>query len=134
MLQSYLPSRKIEECVLDFYASLTKQMLCSCLTSFNLVVDKVMFFWTVQNCSFSMGIIFCSNVALVWTFHTRGVYDFFTKEASIPVNLVSLFTDVPFLFCRFLKSGLMNEQIIFFSERANKSELFVSNRAKLCYS
>ena len=66
-------------------------------------------FLTVRNCSFFMGIIFCSSVALVWTFNTWGVYNFITKEANILVNLVPFFNDVLFLLCRFLKSGVMNE-------------------------
>ena len=56
-----------------------------------------------------MGIIFCSSVALVWAFNTRCVYNFITKEANIPVNLVPFFNDVSFLFCSFLKSGVKNE-------------------------
>ena len=50
-----------------------------------------MFFFIVRNSSFFMGIIFCSSTALVWTFNTRGVYNFITKEANIPVNLVLFF-------------------------------------------
>ena len=50
-----------------------------------------MFFFIVRNSSFFMGIIFCSSIALVWTFNTRGVYNFITKEANIPVNLVLFF-------------------------------------------
>ena len=56
-----------------------------------------------------MGIIFYSSVALFWTFNTKGVYNFITKEANIPVILVPFFNDVSFLFCRFLKSGVTNE-------------------------
>ena len=49
------------------------------------------FFFIVRNCSFFMGIIFCSSVAIVWTFSNRGVYNFITKEPNIPVNLVPFF-------------------------------------------
>ena len=47
-------------------------------------------FFIIQNCSFFMSIIFCSSVALVWTFNTRGGYNFITKEANIPVNLIPI--------------------------------------------
>ena len=67
-----------------------------------------------------MGIIFCSSVALVWTFNTRGVYNFITKEANIPVNLVPFFKDVSFLFCRFLKSGVTNKAKKSFSLKEQK--------------
>ena len=66
-------------------------------------------FLIVQNCSFFMGIIFCSSVAQVWTFNTRGVYNFITKEVNIPVNLVPFFNEISFLFCHFLKSGVTND-------------------------
>ena len=77
----------------------------------------------VRNCSFCMGIIFCSNVALVWTSNTRSVYNFITKESNIPVNLVQFFNDVSFLFCRFL---------VWSNKWAKKS--FIPNRAKICCS
>ena len=76
---------------------------------------RVMFFFIVRNCSFFMGIIFCSSVALVWTFKTRGVYNFITKKANIPVKLVPLFNGVSFLFCCFLKSRVTNELKSLFS-------------------
>ena len=66
-------------------------------------------FFIVWNCSFFMGIIFCSSTALVLTFSTRGVYNFITKEVNIPVNLVLLFNDFLFLFCWFLNFGVTNE-------------------------
>ena len=47
----------------------------------------------------------CSSL----NFNPRGVYNFITKKANIPVKLVSFFNDVSFLFCRFLKSGVTNE-------------------------
>ena len=56
-----------------------------------------------------MGSIFCSSVVLGWTFNTRGVYNFITKKANIPVSLVLFFYVVSFLSCRFLKSGVTNE-------------------------
>ena len=77
--------------------------------SYAYVGGHVCFFLIVRNCSFFMGIIFCSNVALVWTFNTRGVYNFIIKKANIPVNLVPFFNGVSFQFCRFLKSGVTNE-------------------------
>ena len=48
-------------------------------------------------------------VVLVWTFITRVVYDFITKNANIPVNFVPFFNDILFLFCHFWKSGVTNE-------------------------
>ena len=69
----------------------------------------MLFFLIGRNYLFFMGIIFCSSVALVLTFNTRGAYNFITKKANISVNLVPFFSDVWFLFCRFLKSGVMNE-------------------------
>ena len=57
-----------------------------------------------------MDIIFCSSVVLVWTFNDRGVYNFISKKANIPGNLVLFFNGVSFLFCDFLKSGVMNDQ------------------------
>ena len=71
-----------------------------------------------------MGIIFCSSIALVLAFNTRGVYNFITKEANIPVNLVPFFNDISFLLYRFLMSGVTNELKSLFSERAKKSYLF----------
>ena len=68
-----------------------------------------MFFLIVRNCSFSMGSIFCSSVALIWTFNTRVFYNFVTKKANIPVNLVPFFNGVLFLLCHYLLSGVTNE-------------------------
>ena len=68
-----------------------------------------MFFFIVWNYSFFMGIIFRFTVVLVLTFNARGVYDFITKVAYIPVNLVPFFNGVLFLLCLFLKSGVMKE-------------------------
>ena len=85
-------------------------------------------FFIVRNCSFLMGIIFCSCVALVWTFNTRSVYDFITKEQNIPVNLVLLFNDVSFLFCRFLKSGVMNELKILLLWKSKKVRVIYSKQ------
>ena len=58
---------------------------------------------------YGMHIIFSSSVALVWTFDTRGVHDFISRKANIPVNLVPFFNAVSFLFCRFLDSGVTNK-------------------------
>ena len=77
-----------------------------------------------------MGIIFCSGTALVWTFNTRGVFDFITKEASIPVNLVPFFDDVLFLFCRFLKSGVTNELKSIFLWQSKKVRVIYSKQGK----
>ena len=76
-------------------------------------------FCIVQNFLFFMN-SFCSSVALVWTFNTRGVYKFITKKVNIAVNLVPFFSDVSILFCHLLKSG------------AKKSGLFIQNSTKLC--
>ena len=51
--------------------------------------------------SFFMGIIFCSSVALVWTFNTRGVYNFITKKANIE-NEDLLFVILELYTCIFL--------------------------------
>ena len=71
-------------------------------------VYKKLCFFIVRKCSFFMGIIFCPSVVLVWTFNTRDIYNFISKEANIPV-MVPFFNGVSFLFCRFLKSGVTNE-------------------------
>ena len=95
------------------------------IVELNLMVMFFCFFFIVQDCSFFMGIIFCSSVALVWTVNTRVVYNFITKEANIPVNLVPVFNDVSVLFCRFLKSGVTNELKIFLRmSKKIKSYLF----------
>ena len=47
-------------------------------------------------------------VALVRTYNTRGVYNFITKEANVPVNLVPFINYVSLLFYHFLKSGVTN--------------------------
>ena len=85
----------------------------------------VMFF-IARNCSFFMRIIFCSSVALVWTFNTSGVYNFITKEANIPVNLVPFVNDVfLFLFFCFITSGVTNElKSIFLWKQKSHSYLF----------
>ena len=84
--------------------------------------------------SFFMGIIFCSSVALVSTFNTRGVYNFITKEANIPVNLVSFFNDVSFLFCRFLKSKVTNELKSLFLCKSKKVRQNVAANKMLVWS
>ena len=85
----------------------------------------------VRNCSFFMGIIFCSSVALVSTFDTRGVYNFITKEANIPVNLVPIFNDVSFLFCSFLKSRVTDELKSLFLWKSKKVRVFYSKQGKM---
>ena len=77
-----------------------------------------------------MGIIFCSSVALFWTFNTRSVYNFITKEANIPVNLLPLFNDVSFLFCRYLKSGEANELKNLFLWNTKKIRVIYSKLGK----
>ena len=77
-----------------------------------------------------MGIIFCSIVALVWTFNTWGVYNFITKEANIPVNLVLFFNDVSFLFCSFLKSGVTNELKSLFLWKSEKVMIIYFKQGK----
>ena len=96
----------------------------------------VMFFFIVRNCSLFMGIIFCSGVSLVWSFNARSVYDFITKEANIPVNLVPFFNDIPFLFYRFLMSGVTNELKSLFLWKSKKFQIkfFIPNRTKFCCS
>ena len=86
--------------------------------------------YNVQNCSFFMSIIFCSSVAVVWTFNTRGVYNFITKEVNIPVNLVLFFNDVSFLFCCFLKSGVTNELKSLFLWKSKKVRVIYSKQGK----
>ena len=95
------------------------------IVQLNLMVMFFFFFLIVQDCSFFMGIIFCSSVALVWTVNTRGVYNFITKEANIPVNLVPFFNDVSFLFCRFLKSGVTNELKMIFLRMSKKVKSYL---------
>ena len=58
-------------------------------------------FFIVRNCSFFMGIFFCSSVVLAWIFNTRGVCNFIIEKANISVNLVPFFNGVLFLFYRF---------------------------------
>ena len=94
-------------------------------------MHRVMFFFIVRNCSFFMGIIFCSSVALVWTFNTRGVYNFITKEANIPVNLVPVFNNVSFLFYRFLKSGVTNELKSLFLWKSKKVRVIYFKQGKI---
>ena len=89
---------------------------------------RVMLLFIERNCSFFMGIIFCSSVVLVWTFKFRGVYNFITKEANIPVNLVPFFNDVLFLFYRFLKSGVTNDLKSLFLWKSKKLRVIYSKR------
>ena len=86
-------------------------------------------FWLYRIAVF-MGIILCSGVALVWTFNTRGVSNFITKEANIPINLVSFFNDVSFLFCRFLKSGVTNVLKSLFLWRSKKVRVICLKQGK----
>ena len=58
-----------------------------------------LFIIIARKCSIFMGRIFCSSIVLVWTFNTRGVYNFIIKKANIPVNLVPFFNGVLFLLC-----------------------------------
>ena len=55
-------------------------------------------------------------------FNTRGVYNFITKNTNILVNLVTLFSDVSFLFCRFLKTGVTNKPKSIFFRRELKGQ------------
>ena len=73
-------------------------------------------------------------VALVWTLNTRGAYNFITKEANIPVNLVPFFNDVSFLFCHFLKSGVTNEleKKKSFSLKEQKSQSYLFQIGQNC--
>ena len=87
-------------------------------------------FFIVRNCSFFMGIIFCTSVALVWTFHTRGVYNFIAKEANTPVNLVPFSNDVSFLFCRFINSGVTNELKSIFLWKSKKVRVIYFKQGK----
>ena len=105
------------------------EYLLACWISQNLKPLRHVLF-TVRNCSFFMDIIFCSSVALVWTFNGRGLYNFITKEANIPVNLVLLFNDVSFLFCRFLRSGVTYELKRLFLWESKKSRLIYSKQGK----
>ena len=88
------------------------------------------FFFIVRNCSFFMDTIFCSNVALVWNFNTRGVNNFITKKANILVNLVLFFNDVSFLFCHFLKSRVTNELKSLFVLKSKKVRVIYSKQDK----
>ena len=69
-------------------------------------------------------------VTLVWTFNTRGVYNFITKEASIPLKLVQFFNEVSLLFYRFLKSGETNElkSLFLWESKKVKSYLFLTGQ------
>ena len=69
-------------------------------------------------------------VTLVWTFNTRGVYNFITKEANIPVNWIPFFNDVLFLFCRFLKSGVTNELKSLFLWKSEKVMIIYFKQGK----
>ena len=103
------------------------EYLLACWISQNLKPLRHVLF-TVRNCSFFMDIIFCSSVALVWTFNTRGVYNFITKEANIPVNLVPFFNDVSFW--GFLKSGVTNELKGLFLWNSKKVRVIYSKQGK----
>ena len=103
-------------------------------------VDKIKYNFkkSKRSCFFyctELLIFYGNHVALVSTFTTRGVCNFITKEANIPVNLVPLFNDVLFLFCRFLKSGVTNGlKSPFLWKSKKKTELFIQNREKHCCS
>ena len=72
-----------------------------------------------------MASIFCSSVVLACTFNTRVVYNFITKKADIPANLVPFFSGILFLFCRFLKSEVTNElKSIFLLKGKSQGYLF----------
>ena len=88
------------------------------------------FFFIVRNFSFFMRIIFCSSVILVWTFNTWSVYNFITKKANIPVNLVLFFSDVSFAFSRFLKSGVTNELKSLLLLKSKKARVIYSKQDK----
>ena len=85
------------------------------------------FFWLNEIAHFLWVSSFA--LALVWTFSTRGVYNFITKQTNISVNLAPFFNDVSFLFCCFLKSRVTNELKSLFLWKSKK-ELFIPNRAK----
>ena len=107
--------------------------LCSKLTIKTLqqcVWSCFLFFLIVRYCSFFMGIIYCSSVVLVLAFNTRGVYNFITKKANIPVNLVPFFNGVSFLFCCFLKSGVTKEQKSIFLLKSKKVRVIYSKKDK----
>ena len=91
---------------------------------------KSCIFFIVRNCSVFMGIIFCSSVTLVWTFNTRGVYKFITKEANVSVNLVPFFNCVSLLFCHFLKSRVTNELKSLFLWKSKKVRVIYSKQGK----
>ena len=88
-------------------------------------------FFIALNCSFFMSIIFCSSIALVWTFNSRGVYNFITKEANILVNLVLFFNDVWFPFCRFLKYGVTDELKSLLSWKCKNVRVIYSKQGKV---
>ena len=92
---------------------------------------KVMIFFLIAwNCSFFMGITFCSSIPLISTFNTRGVHDFITRKANIPVYLVPLFKGVLFLFCLFSKSGVTNELKCLFLLKSKKVRVVYSKQGK----
>ena len=93
------------------------------------IIGPRSYFFIVQNCSFFMAISY-ANVALVWTFNTRRVYNFITKKANIPINLVPFFNGVLFLFCRFLKSGATNEIKKYFSLKKQKIKDYLFTTGK----
>ena len=91
---------------------------------------KVLFLFYCTELFIFYGSIFCSSVALVWTFNTRGVYNFITKTENFPVNLVPFFNGVSFLFCRFLKSGVTDELKSLFLLKGKKVTITNSKQDK----
>ena len=87
-------------------------------------------FFIVRNYSFFVGIILCSSVYLVWNFSSRGVYKFIIIGTNIPFNLIPFFNDVFFLFCRFLKSGVINELKNLFLWKSKKVRVFYSKQCE----
>ena len=74
-----------------------------CIHKYHLITRKVHASFIVRNCSFSMGSIFCSSIAIVWNFNTRSIYSFNTKKVNIPVNFIPFFDGVSFLFLSLFK-------------------------------
>ena len=105
-------------------------------SKFEQFAEGVVFFllYEIRNCSFFMGIIFRLSLVLVWTFNTRSVYNFITIKTNIPVNLVSFFNYVWFLFCRFLKYGATNKLKSLFLLKDKRAGLFIQNTSKPCSS
>ena len=114
--------------LLIFSICLGNQLNFHNLSGLNSTLTMVIFFFIVRNWSFFMGIIFCSSVALIWTFNTKSVYNFITKGANIPVNLVPFFNDVSFLISCFLKSGVTNELRSLFLWKSKKVRVIYSEK------